>query len=44
LEDFLYELVLRGLKEDGTLKYRPRNKRDLLYPGFKPFIKKVGEI
>jgi tRNA(Ile)-lysidine synthase TilS/MesJ len=44
LEDVLYELVLRGLKEDGTLKYRPRNKRDLLYPGFKTFIRKVGEI
>jgi len=44
LEDGLYELVLKGLNEDGTLKCRPRNMRDLLYPGFKSFIRKVGEI
>lgn len=44
LEDKLYELVLQGLNEDGTLKTRPRNMRDVLYPGFKTFIRKVGNI
>lgn len=44
LETTLYELVLRGLNETGTLKYRPRNCRDTLYPGFKTFIRKVGAV
>lgn len=41
VEDLLYELVMKGLNEDGTLKFRPRNLRDKLYHGFKPFIKKI---
>jgi len=40
LEKVLYNLVIKGLNEDGTLKFRPRNKRDVYYPGFKPFLKK----
>ncbi|MDD5254364.1 MAG: hypothetical protein PHG05_04705 [Candidatus Nanoarchaeia archaeon] len=40
LEGILFELALQGLNEDGTLKFRPRNKREELYPGFKPFIEK----
>lgn len=44
LEDLLYNFVLMGLNSDGTLKYRPRNLRDKLYPGFKPFQRKVGNI
>lgn len=41
IEDLLYELVMRGLNEDGTLRFRPRNLRDELYHGFKPFIRKI---
>lgn len=41
LEDKLFEYVLMGLNPDGTLKYRPRNKRDIYWPGFKPFIRKL---
>ena len=37
----LYTLVSKGLKTDGTLKFRPRNHRDHWYPGFKPFIVKA---
>lgn len=37
LDDALLELVLKGMSEDGTLKFRPRNLREKLYPGFKPF-------
>lgn len=41
LEKILYSLVVKGLNENGTLKFRPRNKRDGYYPGFKPFLKKI---
>lgn len=41
LEDILFEFVLMGLNEDGTLKFRPRNKRNEYWPGFKPYIKKL---
>jgi len=41
LENILYEFVLMGLNENGTLKFRPRNKRDKYYPGFKPYIEKI---
>ncbi len=41
LEDILYSFVLMGLNEDGTLKFRPRNKREIFWPGFKPYIKKI---
>jgi len=40
IEDFLSQLVLMNINIDGTLKNRPRNLREELYPGFKPFIKK----
>jgi len=29
-----------NINDDGTLRHRPRNQREELYPGFKPFIKK----
>jgi tRNA(Ile)-lysidine synthase TilS/MesJ len=41
IEDRLYKFVLDGLKKDGTLKHRPRNKREEWYSGFKPFIEKL---
>jgi len=41
LEDILYEFVLVGLHVDGTLKFRPRNKREEYWPCFKPYIKKL---
>lgn len=41
IEDFLFQLVLININSDGTLKHRPRNLREELYPGFKPFIKKL---
>lgn len=44
LETILYKFVLRGLNDDGTLKFRPRNSRESLYPGFKSFIRKVGSV
>lgn len=40
IEDFLFRLVMFNINDDGTLKHRPRNQREELYPGFKPFIKK----
>jgi len=40
IEDFLFKLVMFNINNDGTLKHRPRNLREELYPGFKPFIKK----
>jgi len=40
IEDFLFKLVMFSINDDGTLKHRPRNQREELYPGFKPFIKK----
>ncbi len=40
LESILYDLVMQGLNGDGTLKFRPRNKRGEYYPGFKPFLEK----
>lgn len=40
IEDFLFRLVMLNLSPDGTLKHRPRNQREELYPGFKPFIRK----
>lgn len=40
IEDFLFRLVMLNINDNGTLKYRPRNQREELYPGFKPFIKK----
>ncbi len=41
IEDFLFRLVMLNIKDDGLLKQRPRNQREDLYPGFKPFIKKL---
>ncbi len=41
LEEVLFEFVLEGLNDDGTLKFRPRNKREEYWPGFKPYIKKL---
>jgi tRNA(Ile)-lysidine synthase TilS/MesJ len=41
LEEWLYEYVIMGLDERGMLKFRPRNKRNELYPGFKPYIRKL---
>jgi len=41
LEDILFKFVLAGLNEDGTLKFRPRNKREEYWPGFKPYIRKL---
>jgi len=40
LSNHLFDFVLKGFNKDGTLKFRPRNLRNKLYPGFKPFIHK----
>jgi len=40
LKNTLYDYVIKGLDKRGMLKFRPRNLREVLYPGFKKFIKK----
>ena len=41
LEEQLFQLALENINGDGTLKCRPRNQRDVWYPGFKPHIPKI---